>query len=180
MRLSIELRGRHLALVVGLAVLVVGGSVAYANIPDSRGLIHGCYDKTNGILRVIDTEAGQTCKRSEQPTAWAASSPRLTCPEGTIASTGVCFDDTSRAAAAHGDAEDDCADDGMRLPSGGELTTFVELDGVDLDAGHWTDDVADIDAEPVFMYFFVADPGNGASVTDSEKPYRCVTGPVLG
>jgi hypothetical protein len=178
MRLSFG-RGRNAALVVGV-VLLVGGGVAYATIPDSRGVIHGCHDKINGNLRVIDTERGQVCKRSELPIEWSASAPRLTCPEGTIASTGVCFDGESRAAATHGDAEDDCADEGMRLPGGGELTTFVEIDGVDLERGHWTDDVADTDSAPVFLYFVVADPGNGAAEAFDERPYRCVTGQVLG
>jgi hypothetical protein len=128
----------------------------------------------------VDAEAGAVCRRSEERISWSAAAPTLGCPEGTIASTGVCFDGESRGPAEHGDAEDDCADEGMRLPGGGELTTFVELDGVELERGHWTDDVADINEGGAFFYFVVADPGNGAHETFDDLPYRCVTGPVIG
>ena len=48
-----------------LAFLAIAAGIAYAAIPDSGGVIHGCYQKNNGQLRVIDTEAGQTCMLSE-------------------------------------------------------------------------------------------------------------------
>ena len=45
-----------------LALAVAG--IAYAAIPDSSGVIHGCYSKT-GALRVIDSSAKcvRTAKR---------------------------------------------------------------------------------------------------------------------
>jgi hypothetical protein len=50
------------------AALVVGG-VAYATIPDSGGVIHGCYARSGGALRVID--AGVTnCKTGETSLDW--------------------------------------------------------------------------------------------------------------
>jgi hypothetical protein len=56
-----------------LAVLVVGGGVAMATIPDSGGVIHGCYAKPSsgampGNLRVVDT--GQSCQASETALSW--------------------------------------------------------------------------------------------------------------
>ena len=43
------------ALVVAIVALVVAlAGVAYATIPDSGGVIHGCYLKAVGSLRVID------------------------------------------------------------------------------------------------------------------------------
>ena len=33
---------------------LAAGAVGYAAIPDSGGVIHGCYQKVNGQLRVID------------------------------------------------------------------------------------------------------------------------------
>jgi hypothetical protein len=36
-----------------LAMFAVSG-IAYATIPDSGGVIHGCYGKSGGDLRVID------------------------------------------------------------------------------------------------------------------------------
>jgi hypothetical protein len=63
--------------VVALAIvgaLVAVGGIAYATIPDSSGVIHGCYDKKAGpdagTLRVIDTDKAQTCSKSEAPLSW--------------------------------------------------------------------------------------------------------------
>jgi len=58
---------------VALAIvgaLVVGG-IAYATIPDAGGVIHGCYQKNQGTLRVIDTDKAQTCASSESPLNWS-------------------------------------------------------------------------------------------------------------
>jgi hypothetical protein len=41
-----------------IAGLALAGGVAYATIPDAGGMIHGCYGKDNGRLRVIDTALG--------------------------------------------------------------------------------------------------------------------------
>ena len=59
-------RSRKVSLAVAVALLIVGGSVAYASIPDSgTGLIHGCYNTTTGALRVIDG-ATQVCAASTE------------------------------------------------------------------------------------------------------------------
>jgi len=42
--------GALLVVAVGFAA----GGIAYASIPDPGGVIHGCYDKKSGALRVID------------------------------------------------------------------------------------------------------------------------------
>lgn len=57
-------RARWLAAAVALTAVVTGG-VAYAAIPDAGGTIHSCYTKSSGAWRVIDSEAGQTCKSNE-------------------------------------------------------------------------------------------------------------------
>jgi hypothetical protein len=57
-------------LLVTTALLVVGGGLAYANIPDSGNVIHGCYQKNSGALRVIDTEKGQACASNESALPW--------------------------------------------------------------------------------------------------------------
>lgn len=65
-------RGR-LAVLLLAVVAVAGGGVAYANIPDSGGAIHGCYKKTSpnqGTLRLIDTEKDQTCQHNETSVDW--------------------------------------------------------------------------------------------------------------
>jgi hypothetical protein len=54
-----------------LAVLVVAGAAAgfaYAQIPDANGVIHGCYSRSGGSLRVVDE--GQSCKTGEWSISW--------------------------------------------------------------------------------------------------------------
>ncbi len=46
-----------------LAFVAVAAAGAYAAIPDSGGVIHGCYQRDEGLLRVLD--ASQTCRSSE-------------------------------------------------------------------------------------------------------------------
>jgi hypothetical protein len=60
------------ALIVATAALAVAlGGVAYATIPDSGGVIHGCYQKTVGSLRVIDPSTGGQCSSAETPIHWS-------------------------------------------------------------------------------------------------------------
>jgi hypothetical protein len=67
-------RGAALA-VVALAAMGVGAAVAA--IPNANGTINGCYNNTNGALRVIDTAKGQTCvKPSETPIQWSQTGPQ--------------------------------------------------------------------------------------------------------
>jgi hypothetical protein len=56
------------------AVLIAGGTtIAVASIPDSSGVIHACLK--DGKLRVIDSDAGQTCTASEQALSWNQTGP---------------------------------------------------------------------------------------------------------
>jgi hypothetical protein len=64
--------GRRLALVAALAL--VGAGVAYAAIPDSSGVIHGCYSTKNGSLRVIDSAA--KCANGEVALNWNQQGPK--------------------------------------------------------------------------------------------------------
>jgi hypothetical protein len=55
----------------GLVFVLVAGGIAWATIPDpGAGLIHGCYRKTTGALRVIDPSKGQRCASSEAALNW--------------------------------------------------------------------------------------------------------------
>lgn len=63
------------------AVLLAAGAgtlftvgVAYATIPDAHGVIHGCYTRSGGNLRVIDDSA-TGCKTSETSLDWNAQGP---------------------------------------------------------------------------------------------------------
>jgi hypothetical protein len=55
------------------AVLIAGGAIAYASIPDSNGVIHACLK--DGKIRVVDTDAGQSCSGSEQALNWNQQGP---------------------------------------------------------------------------------------------------------
>lgn len=69
--------GRHSRRVVfaAAALFVAIGGIAYATIPDSGGIIHGCYQKEVGTLRVIDPSAGDSCRASEIPISWSQTGP---------------------------------------------------------------------------------------------------------
>jgi hypothetical protein len=80
--------GRRLALVAVLAL--VGAGIAYAAIPDSSGVIHGCYSTKNGSLRVIDSAA--KCANGEVALNWNQQGPKgdtgATGPQGPKGDTG--------------------------------------------------------------------------------------------
>jgi hypothetical protein len=66
-----EMKPRARRLTVGLACLVAFAlaGVAYAAIPGSDGVIHGCLQSHSGTLRVIDPDSGQ-CRSSETSLDW--------------------------------------------------------------------------------------------------------------
>ncbi len=103
---------------------------------------------------------------------------RLSCPDGTILFVGVCIENTARPPANHSEASADCAADGRRLPSGGELEAFRMLSGITLaTGGEWTDDLGDVTLFPGFAYLVVTQAGNGVRDFLDSVAYRCVAGP---
>jgi hypothetical protein len=101
-----------------------------ASIPGADGQIHACYQVNNGQVRVIDTDAGQSCRPSELAIQWRVAAT-LGCPVGTVLVINVCVETAARAAAPHFDAAPDCADEGKRLPSPGELKAPPAADAGD-------------------------------------------------
>jgi hypothetical protein len=60
-----------LALVAAAALVVASVATGIAAIPDSgSGVISGCYKASNGSLRVIDAQGGQSCGNSEVELSW--------------------------------------------------------------------------------------------------------------
>jgi hypothetical protein len=57
-----------------VAVAAVAGGVAWASIPDAAGVIHGCYQKNVGNLRVVDNPAD--CRASELSISWKQKGDR--------------------------------------------------------------------------------------------------------
>jgi hypothetical protein len=89
MKLPFSPRARWAALAVVVFGLSAGG-LAYASIPDSGGVIHGCYKKTSpnqGTIRVIDTDKGQTCSNAENALNWNQTGPQG--PTGPAGPTGA-------------------------------------------------------------------------------------------
>jgi hypothetical protein len=67
---------RSIAIAVIAATALAVGGIAYATIPDSTGVIHGCFEPASGKLRVIDTDAGRTCRTDEASLTWNQSGPQ--------------------------------------------------------------------------------------------------------
>ena len=63
--------GRRLLVVVSAvaALALAAGAIAYATIPDASGVIHGCYMKSGGSLRVFDASV-TSCKSGETELDW--------------------------------------------------------------------------------------------------------------
>jgi hypothetical protein len=69
-----RLLGTRPGAIVGAVGILVGlAGIAVAAIPDSGGVIHGCYHKHGGELRVVDS--AKDCRRSEKSIAWNQKGP---------------------------------------------------------------------------------------------------------
>jgi hypothetical protein len=135
------------AVVAALAALAAAG-IAYAAIPDSAGVIHGCYAKASGgtapgTLRVIDTGLGQSCGLNEVALNWnqqgvkGATGPKgptgVTGPQGPQGSQGQQGPKgpTGASGTSHGWGH---ATGGISLDSAG----FNQVDSItNLPAGHY-------------------------------------------
>jgi hypothetical protein len=83
-------RGGRLIVALAVGGVLFGVATAVqADIPDA-GVIHGCYQKSGGSLRVIDTSRGDTCRSSEQVVNWNQTGPTgATGPTGSTGPTGA-------------------------------------------------------------------------------------------
>jgi len=66
-------------------VILIGAVSVFATIPDGNGVIHGCYDRSGGTLRVIDNSV-TNCKSSETALSWNVTGPQG--PAGLAGATG--------------------------------------------------------------------------------------------
>jgi hypothetical protein len=79
-----------LGLIGGVAALALG-SFAWAAIPDGGGVIHGCYDKHSGAIRVYDGSTNQPsgCTVKEAALDWNQRGPQgVPGPQGAKGDTG--------------------------------------------------------------------------------------------
>ena len=84
---------RRLLLACSGMILAVSAGIAYAAIPNTSGVINGCYLSGQGQLRVIDTEKGETCKSNETAISWNQKGPKgdqgIQGPKGDKGETGA-------------------------------------------------------------------------------------------
>jgi hypothetical protein len=73
--MKLQVRHRGFWLLAALIVAGIAGVVAYASIPDRHGVIHGCYKKSNGQLRVINLDVSH-CRPSEKAISWNQRGPQ--------------------------------------------------------------------------------------------------------
>jgi len=103
---------------LGAAAMLVVGSVAWATVPDGGGVIHACLK--NGAVRIVDTDAGQSCKASEQPLDWnVAGQPGA--PGGVSGYQLRTGDPVTLEPGASGEASVSCPE-GTRALGGGYIT----------------------------------------------------------
>ncbi len=128
---------------VGVAVMA---GVALANGQGSG--LTGCLTPAGTLVQVA---VGDTPLRPCTPAQIQVHlGGQLVCPDGTTPFVGVCIENTARTADDHHNATEDCAADGRRLPSGGELQGFQKLPGITLAAGgEWTDDLGGHPRNPI-------------------------------
>jgi hypothetical protein len=69
----------------GVAAVFVAAGIAHATIPDANGVIHGCYTKSSGTIRVID-DGVTNCKSGETSLTWNVQG--VPGPQGATGPTG--------------------------------------------------------------------------------------------
>lgn len=63
-------------MVIAAAAIILLGVIAFASIPDADGIIHGCYKKSGGTLRVIDDAVDQCDSRADTAIQWNQTGPQ--------------------------------------------------------------------------------------------------------
>jgi len=107
------------------------GGVAYAAIPDSSGVIHGCYTNKVGVLRVIDPSAGQSCTSLETPIQWSQKGPKGEAgPAGPAGPKGDKGDPGPAGADGKDGAPGPAGPQGPAGPPGSALSSIDDLNGL--------------------------------------------------
>jgi hypothetical protein len=99
-------QSRRVVIVAAVAVITTG--VLYATIPDAEGVIHACYSRSQGTIRIID-DSVTNCKQGETSLAWNVKgepgppgAPGLPGPKGDtgdsqVFTVGVSLRDTEKS-----------------------------------------------------------------------------------
>jgi hypothetical protein len=76
---------------------------------------------------------------------FTAQQLQVSCPPATSLFGGMCWDDVPRPASDWIAASIDCAEDGGRLPSLGELIAYIAQPGPQVTGENWSGDAGDVD-----------------------------------
>jgi len=125
---------------LGVGVAIIGGSVAYAAIPDPGGVVHGCYDKLLGTVRVVDTGANQNCLPTETAITWNQTGPQgLPGVTGDKGDTGPAGPQGDKGDVGPAGPQGDKGDTGPAGPAGGAVVKQVSIARADVPNGNPTD-----------------------------------------
>ncbi len=147
-----------LALLGGVSAIALAARLAYGTIPDSSGVIHGCYKpedagKASGAtLSVIDTDLGVACKPGYRELTFSRQGPSG--PQGAQGPQGPIGPEGPLGPQGPAGAQ------GGVGPPGTGLTSLDDLDGLPCKAGTGT---------TVVSYDF-PDPGEVTLVCDVSVP----------
>jgi hypothetical protein len=145
------------ALIISIIALIMGmGGFAFAAIPDSSGVLHGCYKKKKGTLRLV-SGSSKCKKKSEKSISWNQ--------KGQAGANG--------AAGAKGDKGDkgDAGPDAQHALVDSNGTILAQSGGITVSTG--TTGV-------YFVTFPDAVTGKSIAVTWSRKSGGTVTGELSG
>ncbi len=67
--------GLVLGMILALVLTLSFSAVAHASVPGPNGIITACYQQSTGALRVIDVQAGGSCRNNELQLTWAQTGP---------------------------------------------------------------------------------------------------------
>lgn len=119
--LSFRGRAVQLALAFLLGAGLLGAATGvYASIPDGGGVVHGCYQKITGALRVIDPGKGQKCSGTELGLTWSqAGPPGVTGQQGPTGQRGPTGDNGQQGLSGMTGATGPSGAEGATGPSNG-------------------------------------------------------------
>jgi hypothetical protein len=73
------MKKRPFIVIAGVVIVALAAGVAYATIPDAQGVIHACYDKQSGQVRIVDTAPNtlpKGCGAKETAIGWNQTGPQ--------------------------------------------------------------------------------------------------------
>ena len=123
---------RLVVAVVAMAMVLAGGAVAAASIPDSTtGVISACYERTTGLLRLIDAQAGRKCASWETATSWNVRGPVGPAgAPGAVGAAGGPGPEGPEGPAGPEGAAGPAGPEGPRGPAGLAITSIDDLRGL--------------------------------------------------